>query len=64
HLHHSADPRDCDRNFAGTFPLTDLLFGTYRAPAFPTAVGCATVPEQIERATLNPCARGASTSEG
>ncbi len=27
-VHHSADPRDYDTNFAGTFPLWDLLFGT------------------------------------
>lgn len=26
--HHSADPRDFDTNFAGTFPLWDLVFGT------------------------------------
>lgn len=26
--HHSADPRDYDTNFAGTFPLWDLLFVT------------------------------------
>ena len=38
-VHHSADPLDHDRNFAGTFPLTDLLFGTHRAPGFPAALG-------------------------
>lgn len=27
-VHHSADPRDYDTNFAGTFPLWDVLFGT------------------------------------
>jgi sterol desaturase/sphingolipid hydroxylase (fatty acid hydroxylase superfamily) len=27
-VHHSADPRDYDANFAGTFPLWDVLFGT------------------------------------
>jgi len=27
-VHHSADPRLHDTNFAGTFPLWDLLFGT------------------------------------
>ena len=26
--HHSADPREYDTNFAGTFPVWDLLFGT------------------------------------
>lgn len=28
-IHHSRDPRLFDRNFAGTFPLWDLVFGTY-----------------------------------
>lgn len=28
HHHHSADPRHFDTNFAGTFPLWDLVFGT------------------------------------
>lgn len=28
--HHSADPAEYDTNFAGTFPLWDLLFGTAR----------------------------------
>lgn len=32
-VHHSADPRLYDTNFAGTFPLWDLLFGT-AAPEF------------------------------
>ena len=27
-VHHSPDARDSDRNFAGTFPLWDVLFGT------------------------------------
>lgn len=27
-VHHSADPRDYDTNFAGTFPLWDVLFDT------------------------------------
>ncbi len=27
-VHHSADPRDHDTNFAGTFPLWDVFFGT------------------------------------
>ncbi|MFT3711724.1 MAG: sterol desaturase family protein [Archangium sp.] len=27
--HHSADPRHFDRNFAGTFPLWDIVFGTH-----------------------------------
>lgn len=28
HHHHSADPRHFDTNFAGTFPLWDVIFGT------------------------------------
>lgn len=28
--HHGADPADYDTNFAGTFPVWDLLFGTAR----------------------------------
>lgn len=40
HLHHSADPADHDRNFAGTFPFVDMVFGTYRRPrGFPAALG-------------------------
>lgn len=27
-VHHGADPRDFDTNFAGTFPVWDLIFGT------------------------------------
>ncbi|MBL8923117.1 MAG: sterol desaturase family protein [Myxococcaceae bacterium] len=30
--HHGADPADFNTNFAGTFPLWDLLFGTARRP--------------------------------
>ncbi|PZR12252.1 MAG: hypothetical protein DI536_15200 [Archangium gephyra] len=29
--HHSADERDYDTHFAGTFPVWDVVFGTYRA---------------------------------
>jgi sterol desaturase/sphingolipid hydroxylase (fatty acid hydroxylase superfamily) len=31
-IHHSADPADYNTNFAGAFPVWDLIFGTYRAP--------------------------------
>lgn len=31
-VHHSADPRDFDTNFAAIFPVLDRLFGTYREP--------------------------------
>jgi sterol desaturase/sphingolipid hydroxylase (fatty acid hydroxylase superfamily) len=32
-LHHSADPAHTGTNFAQFFPLLDVAFGTYRAPA-------------------------------
>jgi sterol desaturase/sphingolipid hydroxylase (fatty acid hydroxylase superfamily) len=32
-LHHSIYPHHFDTNFAGAFPLWDLLFGTFREPA-------------------------------
>ncbi len=31
-VHHSADPREYDTHFAGTFPLWDALFGTLPQP--------------------------------
>ena len=31
-VHHSADPREYDTHFAGTFPLLDALFGTLPQP--------------------------------
>lgn len=31
-LHHSALPAHFDKNFAGLFPVYDLIFGTYRRP--------------------------------
>ena len=45
-LHHSVDPTHFNTNFAGAFPVWDLLFGTYRAPRpgeFPPA-GVASMP--------------------
>lgn len=38
-VHHSADPRDYDTNFAGTFPLWDVLFGTAKPAVFPAFEG-------------------------
>jgi sterol desaturase/sphingolipid hydroxylase (fatty acid hydroxylase superfamily) len=39
-VHHSADPRDYDRNFAGTFAWVDVLFRTHRpAHEFPRSLG-------------------------
>jgi sterol desaturase/sphingolipid hydroxylase (fatty acid hydroxylase superfamily) len=32
-VHHSMDARDHNRNFAGLFPVLDMMFGTYRKPA-------------------------------
>ena len=32
-IHHSSEPRHFDRNYAVVFPLWDVLFGTYYAPA-------------------------------
>ena len=32
-IHHSANPSDYNTNFAGAFPVWDILFGTYRAPS-------------------------------
>jgi sterol desaturase/sphingolipid hydroxylase (fatty acid hydroxylase superfamily) len=31
-IHHSMNPSDYNTNFAGAFPVWDILFGTYRAP--------------------------------
>ena len=31
-VHHSQDPREHDRNFAGMLPALDRIFGTYAAP--------------------------------
>jgi len=45
-VHHSADPRDYDSNFAGTFAWVDGLFGTHRRSAdFPAAVGLLPAPQ-------------------
>jgi sterol desaturase/sphingolipid hydroxylase (fatty acid hydroxylase superfamily) len=38
-LHHSRDPRHHARNFAGTFPFWDLLFGTHAEEPAIAAVG-------------------------
>jgi sterol desaturase/sphingolipid hydroxylase (fatty acid hydroxylase superfamily) len=45
-LHHSLDPAHFNANFAGAFPVWDLIFGTYRGPRpgeFPPA-GLASMP--------------------
>lgn len=33
--HHAADEAGRDKNFAGLFPVWDLLFGTYYLPEHP-----------------------------
>lgn len=50
-VHHSADPRDYDTNFAGTFAWVDVLFRTHRrAEDFPRAIGLApeALPEGVQ----------------
>lgn len=44
HWHHTSDPAHTDRNFAITFPLLDILFGTYYSPPgrWPENYGLAT----------------------
>ena len=50
-MHHSSQPEDFDTNFAGVFPIWDVIFGSYRAPKrgyFPeTGIG-----ERIENSPL------------
>ena len=44
--HHSSEPDAIDRNFAGMFPIWDLLFGTYYMPRgkIATRFGCKSDP--------------------
>jgi sterol desaturase/sphingolipid hydroxylase (fatty acid hydroxylase superfamily) len=44
--HHTSAVEGRDKNFAGVFPLWDVLFGTYFAPAgrAPTAFGAGDEP--------------------
>lgn len=44
--HHSADPRDYDTNFAGTFPVWDVLFGTAHRAAMPSSGAGSTARER------------------
>ncbi|MBA5639851.1 sterol desaturase family protein [Duganella sp. LX20W] len=50
-LHHSMLPQHYDCNFAGLFPVFDLLFGTYRQPAAgeypPTGIAGGDVPAGV-----------------
>jgi sterol desaturase/sphingolipid hydroxylase (fatty acid hydroxylase superfamily) len=44
--HHSSEPEAIDKNFAGIFPIWDLLFGTWYMPAgkLATRFGCKSDP--------------------
>ena len=47
--HHSSDPRVRDKNFAPTFPVLDLMFGTFHMPAgeLPRSYGAEGVPDHF-----------------
>jgi sterol desaturase/sphingolipid hydroxylase (fatty acid hydroxylase superfamily) len=47
--HHSSDPRVRDKNFAPTFPVLDLMFGTFHMPKgeLPQSYGAEGVPEHF-----------------
>jgi len=51
-LHHSSRAEDYDRNFAGIFPIFDVIFGTYKHPSRgefpPTGVGEEVHPSPIQ----------------
>lgn len=67
HRWHHADERDVEPcNFAGVFPVWDLLFGTYYMPEgrLPARFGTATpVPEGVVRQLVFPFRRRRSSSE-
>jgi sterol desaturase/sphingolipid hydroxylase (fatty acid hydroxylase superfamily) len=47
--HHSSDPRVRDKNFAPTFPVLDLMFGTFYMPKgeLPAGYGAEGVPDHF-----------------
>jgi len=47
--HHSSDPRVRDKNFAPTFPVLDLMFGTFHMPKgeLPSSFGAEGVPNHF-----------------
>jgi sterol desaturase/sphingolipid hydroxylase (fatty acid hydroxylase superfamily) len=47
--HHSSDPRVRDKNFAPTFPVLDLMFGTFHMPQgeLPSSYGAEGVPDHF-----------------
>lgn len=57
-IHHSALPQHYDCNFAALFPVFDLIFGTYRAPAPaeypPTGIDTGRQPQGLLDAVLWP----------
>jgi sterol desaturase/sphingolipid hydroxylase (fatty acid hydroxylase superfamily) len=54
--HHSLDPEVRDKNFAPTFPVLDLMFGTFHMPEgrLPEGYGAAEVPADFLGQLLHP----------
>jgi sterol desaturase/sphingolipid hydroxylase (fatty acid hydroxylase superfamily) len=52
HWHHSSDTVAIDKNYAGYFPLFDLLFGTYYFPAGAWPERYGVIDEDIPRSLL------------
>ncbi len=65
--HHASDPAIHDKNFAPTFPVLDLMFGTYHMPKgeLPEAYGAEGVPEGVLGQLAHPFTRiSAMLAEG
>lgn len=58
--HHLGDSRDAGRNFAGTFPLWDALFGTGGSSSAAPAPHRGEAGEQQRDAASQPAARGSA----
>lgn len=59
-IHHSAMPQHFNKNFAGYFPIWDILFGTYWEPAsseYPPTGVPGTVVRTVTEATIYPFKR-------
>jgi sterol desaturase/sphingolipid hydroxylase (fatty acid hydroxylase superfamily) len=54
--HHSVDPEVRDKNFAPTFPVLDMMFGTYHMPKgrLPEGYGAEGVPSNFVGQTIYP----------